>query len=230
MDGAGVTGLGRRPGDRGGQRPVHLQGRAVPLELVEVVQHAPRQVLAPHQVEVELRGSDVGEHGTSRDGLTGRQPDAGRAAVRDEHGLGRALRAYDTARRLQPPDECVRDTAGPALGHGEADGLAEHAQQPAVDRAAGRLRRQVGVQGVTCEQDRRALAAECLVAEAADGLHREAQEAQQIRRAHRPRELQRGADRRERAEDRAEERFTDPLEVRHQRRPRGAVAAAERVE
>jgi hypothetical protein len=62
----------------------------------------------------------------------------------------------------------VCQRAGAADGCGEADGLAEHAEQHAEDTRAAAVEGDVRVTGVAGEQDARGLAAEALPADVGD--------------------------------------------------------------
>ena len=144
VDGAGAA---RRasagPRDRAGQRPVDLEGRGVPLEPAQVLRPAgsaagpgrPGRGRAPGR----RRRPAPRCRAAMRSPSASRTPTARPAAIVDR--VDRAIPA-----RSWPPRAVSRSTSaavsrpGPADRNREPDGLAEHRQQPAVQRAAGALR------------------------------------------------------------------------------------------
>ena len=179
------------------------------------------------EVEVKLGRPDVGENGVGGNQLAAGQPDTSGPATLDVDRCHRGVQRQTPAVVVQPSYQRVDDGAGAPFRDREPDALCQHAQQPAVDRAARSLRCQIGVQGVAREQQRAALAGELLVAVTAHGLHGEAREAQQLRRSQPPGEAQRRPHRRERPQDRVDERLADPLVVLDDAHPGGAVAGRE---
>jgi hypothetical protein len=188
-------------------------------------------VLVPHELPEQDRRDRRREHGAAGGDLAPvAGADADRGAAADQHALHVGAAFQPPAAGLQAGHERGGEPARAALGDGEAVLLREAAQDPAEQAAARRLRREVGVQRVAGQQPRRALPAEPLLGEAADGQQREAREPQQPGGTERGRQPRRAAQRRERPQQRVQERPAGRLPVRVELTPGRAVAGREALE
>ena len=151
------------PRHRPVERPVDLDRAGVQLEGA----HAPRHPApgGPRRRPGRRRGAGRRRRrpppgaAANRSPPTGAHP--GRPTVLDvDAERPRRVAADLAAQRLQPAGQRLGELAGAALGHREADGLAEHRQQHPHQPGAGRVQRDVGVPGVAGEQQPRRVAAE----------------------------------------------------------------------
>ncbi len=174
MNGPGVCCVPCVPRHPSGQRPVDLDGRRVPLEVRQVVDHPGRKMLGTDQVLEEIRCRHVGDDGApGRDALAGGEGDALGDAVLQAHPVDRGVHPDLTAASTQPGDERVDDAPRSADRHRIAVGVPDHRQQPAVHGAARPVRRQIGVQRVAGEKHRAARTVEVLLPEPAHRHDRE---------------------------------------------------------
>ena len=196
---AAVHGTGRD------QRPVDLQGRCVPLEVVEVVDHPGRQPVGPTRLVEQCRCGDVGEHRSPRAHRARPRPAPRRSPVR------RRPRCDD--RRVQA-QHCRHEPPAGEPGRDELSGAADRYREarscgrawsaatrttrcprrPATDRRAAHCRRTA----------RRARTAEVLLAEPADRQQRQPGQPQGFADAESPQQAARRQDRWERPEQRVD--------------------------
>ena len=213
------------PGDRAVERPVDLDDRGVPLEVVQVAQQAGRHGVGRQQVPVQQRRVDVGDHGAAHPhgqpgrGVHGDGPAA--AHVDPLHGLPAVHRRSGCpCAPLQRRGQLARAPHR----HREPVLLAEHRQQPAEGPADRCVDRRVRVRGVAREQQPGTFAREQFLAHPLRRQQEEPGEAQRFGRADRPQQRHRAADRRERREERAQHRVADRVPLPAQLEPRVAVA------
>jgi hypothetical protein len=144
-------------------------------------------VLAAHEVEVQVRGGDVGEHGPpGPDEPAFAVADADRDAPGVQDLRGRPAAVDAAAERGEPGDQGRREAARAAFGHREADVLADHREQPPEQAAAGLVGAEAAVHGVAGEEQPGPFAAEALLPEPAGGQHEVAREAERAARAEGP--------------------------------------------
>jgi hypothetical protein len=194
VHGAGAAGVLVAPRDRPVERPVDLERAVVVVEALEL-----DAVLGREHALVERRGAAVGEHrprGVVR--LAAGGAHAGHAAAARED-LGHLGVADDLpALGLQAPGERLRQPAGATGCDRPAERLPDPAQHPAVERAAGAVGRDVGVQGVAGQQPGGAVAVELLLDVPAQRQDPEAGEVEDgLRRAERAQHPHGRPDRRE---------------------------------
>ncbi len=204
VNGARPPGPLALPGGRPVQRPIDLDGRVVVLELAQTVQQGRRQRRAGQQLAVQLRCPHVGDH----------RPVGRMALVRGQDRPGPTAADLDRLRPrsapdlatggLQTPHERGRDLTGATGRRGEAMILGQRAQHPAERPAEGHLGADVAVQCVAGQQPRTAIGGEGLLAQAPDGEHGKAGEAQQLAGTEIPQQPERRPQRRERREERAQ--------------------------
>ena len=230
VDGACPGHLGGQPRHRLPQRPVHLERRVVPVEPAHVIAQPGRQLIPAHQAPVHAGRGHGGQHGPPRGDLfAGRRAHRDRPPVADHDLAYRIAIAEDPAALGQPPYQGGGELARPAFGYRPAALMAEHGQQPSVQRAAGRFGHQVRVQGAAGQQQG-ARSGEFLLDQPADGQQREAREPQQSRAAQVRGQRTARADRRERHEQRVEQVRAQPLPQPVQPPPRRPVPGAERLQ
>ena len=147
VHGARAADLGRRPRDRAGQRPVHLDRRVVPVEVRQVGDQPRRQVRLTDQLPVQRRRRHVGQHRPPRPHDLARPRPAPPAPDRPPTSTDVTGRPQSTRppRRGQPPHQRRRELPGAALRHREPDLLAQHREQPPEHTAARVVRAEVGV-------------------------------------------------------------------------------------
>ena len=124
----------------------------------------------------------------------------------------------------QAPGQRVAEVPRPALGDGEADRLGQRREQPAEQRAAGRLGLEVGVQRVAGQQQPAAGTRELLLARPAHRQHAETQERQHTGWPQCSGQSRRRAQRRERRQQRVDQPVADLLPATVQPAPGVAVA------
>ena len=169
------------PRNRPLQCEVGFECRQVPLEPLEIGEESARKPVRSHELVEQSGCHDVGEHGASRaDHLARIQHDAaGRVRV-EVDGAHRCVEQDSSAGVAETAHQCIDQRAGTSDRDGETVLVAEHRQEPAVDRAAGTVRRKVRVQRVAREEDRPPVPGEVLFAEAPHRLQREPGQPQRL--------------------------------------------------
>ena len=134
MDGAGCVRRRARPRDRAVEGPVHLDRRRVELEAAHARRHPRAAGRRGRPAGRTGRGDHVGDHRAAGGdplavrGAHRRSRDRRSTSMPVDLGVARgSRRRADSSRRASASGEL----AGAALGHREADGLAEHASSAA---------------------------------------------------------------------------------------------------
>ncbi|PSK65483.1 hypothetical protein B0E53_02540 [Micromonospora sp. MH33] len=227
VHGAGTGDLGRRPGDRAGQRPVQLQGGRVPGEAPQVGADPIGQPVRAHQIQVEGGHIDVGDHRPSgqhpaRAGLHAPGP-----ATHHDDLLDPYPAAQLAAGRPQTLDQRLDELPRATPRDREAEPLTHHGHQPAEQAAPRLIRRYVRVQRGAGEEQPGPIAPELLRPEPPYRQRGEAGGADSLRRAHPGQQASARAYGWERAEQRVEHVVGVPVPALDERLPGSAVARRE---
>ena len=140
----------------------------------------------------------------------------------DADDLGVAVQLTPTGG--EPAGQGLRESARAALGHGEADRLAQHGHQQAHQPGARGVERDVRVAGVARHQDRWRDATEALRTELGGRRQQHAYETQPAHPAQSGEQAERRADRWERRQQRADQLIAHGVPLRAQLQPGVAVA------
>jgi hypothetical protein len=214
------------------QRPVHLEGRVVVLvAAADGVADPLRHHLRRQHLQEEGRRAAVGEDcaPSLEAAPVGRERRAS-APAPHLNTLDRRLADHFAAPISQPLHQRPGDFAGAALRDRVAVLLAEPAEEPAEHAAAGALWRQVGVEGVAGDQPAAALAPEALLRHPPRRQQREAGEVGEAARTEDAQHPGRGADRRQRRQQGADQVRPGAAPEVEEPAPGIAVAGGEGVE